>query len=416
VTPSPVPVSLRAARRLAVARQGLTGNRPRPRGPAGILSVVRELGYVQWDPVSVVAPSHLLSFWNRVDGFRPSDLERLLWQEKRLFEHWTPILSLVLTEDYPLFRSLMRRYPQSLSSSWGNQRLSARQFLSRHRAVRAGILRQLRCGPRQLGEFADHRRTRRADRDWAPGSDVEEMLFHLTMTGEVMIVGHDGNQNLWGLASQFLPSWVERTPLSASEFERRAALRALHALGTATPREIMFYFVRGRYEHLDRALADLVEGGTIRRVRVEGRPAKEERYLLTEDLPQLEALVGPAWEPRLSLLPPFDNVVIHQDRARSVFGFDYVREQFLPKARRRFGTYVLPILRGDELIGRIDPRLDKDSGTLVVNAVHAGPAAPLTREVGVELGSRIQELAEFVGAREVAYPPKLPVGWRAGLR
>ncbi|MCI4346670.1 MAG: winged helix DNA-binding domain-containing protein, partial [Thermoplasmata archaeon] len=169
------------------------------------METVRALPYVQWDPVSVVAPSHLLSLWARLGSFRLSDLDRLLWTERRLLQHWIPFASVVATEDYPLYASLMRRYPGSLSDSWGAQRTRARAFLAEHGDLRRRVLAELRDGPLQLNQFKDHARTKRVSGDWEPSSTVAEMLWHLVMSGQAMVVGHDGNQNLWGLSSAFLP-------------------------------------------------------------------------------------------------------------------------------------------------------------------------------------------------------------------
>lgn len=115
MTSAPIRISLRAARRLAVTKQHLSGTRPRRATAERIVETVRDLPYVQWDPVSVVAPSHLLSLWARVGSFRLSDFDRLLWSERRLLQHWIPFAGVVATEDYPLYASLMRRYPESLS-------------------------------------------------------------------------------------------------------------------------------------------------------------------------------------------------------------------------------------------------------------------------------------------------------------
>ncbi len=413
---APLTASLETVRRLAVSKQHLAGKLPARVTPSAIVDVVRDLAYVQWDPVSIVAPSHVLSLWSRLGRFRLPDLEKLLWEEKRLFEHWTPLASIVLTEDYPLFRSLMARYPESLSSSWGSQRTQAQKFLARHGDLRRKLLRELRSGPLRLDEFEDHARTRTDDGEWTPGSDVSHMLFHLLMTGDVMVVGHRGNQNLWGLARPFLPSWVDREEVSEEGFERRAAQRALRALGTATPSEITYYFVRGRYSHLRAALARLKEEGTIHRVAVPELGSRDERYIHKLDVPLLDSIGGARWHPRLSLLPPFDNLICSTSRTERVFGFHYVREQFLPEEKRRFGTYVLPILWGERLIGRIDPRLDRERGELVINSVHAEPGAPLDRTVAAELGATIDRLAEFVGADRVAYSSKVPRGWKRDLR
>src|SRR5437879_4225412 len=105
-----ISTSLESARRLTVAKQHLAGKLPTGPAREAILSVIRDLGFVQWDPVNVVAPSHLITLWSRVGKFRMSDLDRLLWDDKKLFEHWSDAASIVLTEYYPLFYSLIKRY------------------------------------------------------------------------------------------------------------------------------------------------------------------------------------------------------------------------------------------------------------------------------------------------------------------
>lgn len=412
----PLSASLESVRRLAITKQHLAGKLPSRVTSNAVLSVVRDLGYVQWDPVTVVAPSHLLTFWARVGDFRPSVLEKLLWQEKTLFQHWTPMASLVLTEDYPLYLSLMRRYPDSLSHSWGNHRERAKRFLAQHSNLRRKILHELTKGPRSIGDFEDHHRSRSNEGGWSAGSDVSYMLFHLMMSGDVMVVGHRGNQNIWGLSEDFLPDSADRNALSEQDFEREAAQRALRALGTATPREIELYFVRGRYESIHRTLARLEDESLIHRVVVEGIGGRDQRFIHHLDVPILETLAADRFEPRLSLVPPFDNLLYSQARGVRLFGFDYVREQFLPKEKRRFGTYVLPIVWGEKLIGRIDPRLDKESRTLLIHGVHAEPDAPRDRDVAARIGETISRLARFVGATRVTYPSSVPKAWKSELR
>lgn len=413
---APLTFSLTAVRRLTVTKQRLAGRLPPRATKATICSVVRDLAYVQWDPVSVVAPSHLLSFWARLGAFRPSDLETLLWEERKLLLHWTPMATIVLADDYPLYHSLNRRYPESLTRSWGNHRVRAKAFLDGHSALRKKVLNELRGGPLTLGQFEDHARTSRDDGEFNPGSDVSLMLYHLLMSGEVMVVGHRGSQNLWGLSEQFLPRGVEKGDLTAEEFERAAAQRAIRALGTATPTEITYYFVRGRYDRLRATLAALEKESTIHRVVVEGLGGRDERYIHDQDVPLIESMEGRAWQPRVSLLPPFDNLICSTARTKRMFGFDYVREQFLPKEKRRFGTYVLPILWGDRFIGRIDPRFDKQSKELVINAVHVEPGAPTDRELGAGVREVIERLATFLGAQRVRYSPRVPAAWSGTLR
>ena len=409
-----ITTSLDCARRLAVTKQHLAGKVPTGPATEMIVSVIRDLGFVQWDPVDVVAPSHLITLWSRVGKFRMSDLDRLLWDDKKLFEHWSHAASIVLTEDYPLFYSLMKRYPESLSKSWGGWKARARKWLAENKGLRKKILNELGKGPLRLSEFEDHARGKRSADGWTSGSDVSTALFHMQMSGDVMVVGHEGRQNIWGLSETFLPSWVARNELPEQEVEREGAERTIRALGTASPSEINRYFLRGRYLDLKKALERLQEESTVHRVQVTGLGG--ERYIHDRDVQLLESMNSRVWQPRMSLLAPFDNLLAVREGTSRLFGFDYVHENFLPKNKRKFGTYVLPILWGDRFIGRLDPRMDRENERLVVNSIHAEPGAPKDKEVALKIRETIENLAEFLGAKEVEYTARVPRHWRNSLR
>src|SRR2546430_1949139 len=270
-----------------------------------------------------------------------SDLDRLLWDDKKLFEHWSHAASIVLTEDYPLFYSLMKRYPESLSKSWGGWKARARKWLAENKGLRKKLLNELGKGPLRLSEFEDHVRGKRSADGWTSGSDVSTALFHMQMSGEVMVVGHEGRQNVWGLSETFLPSWVQKKELSEPEVEQEGVQRTLRALGTASPSEINRYFLRGRYLNLKRALAHLQSESTIHRVHVAGLGG--ERYVHDRDVRLLDSFVSDASQPPMSLLAPFDNLLGVQEWTSRLLGFDYVHENFLPKDKAKFGTYLDPI-------------------------------------------------------------------------
>jgi uncharacterized protein len=379
------------------------------------VETVCDLPYVQWDPVSVVAPSHILSLWARVGSFRLPAFDRLLWTERRLLQHWIPFASVVATEDYPIYFSLMRRYPESLSDSWGSQRASARAFLAKHGDLRRRVLADLPGGPLQLNRFKDHARTKRIAGDWEPSSAVSEMLWHLLMSGQAMVVGHEGNQNLWGLPSAFLPSWVSREVLSEKEADLKAAQRALRGLGVATAKDVRYYFIRGCYRDIRSTLETLVADPRIHRVVIEGLPASDECFVHADDVALLDDLTRDKFSARVSVLPPFDNMICSQARGQRLLNFDYVREQFLPKAKRRFGMWVLPILRGEQFIGRMDARLDKEKRRFQVNALFAEPGAPMGPTVATEIREELDHFAAFLGADSVAFTSKVPSIWKGGL-
>jgi uncharacterized protein YcaQ len=358
----------------------------------------------------------VLSLWNRVGDFRLADLEKLLWDEKKLFLHWVNFAaSLVLTEDYPLYFSMMKRYPESIGKSWGSRKPNTRKFLADYNELGKSILSQLKKGPMQLTQFKEYKPAKSPD-GWTPGSSVTRMLFHLEMKGKIMVAGHQGNRNIWVPSEEFLPKGVEKKEIPEEELERLTAQRAIRALGTASAREINYYFPRGRYQNLKNALESLLEESTIHRVRVAGVQEKDERYVHDQDLKLLESMRDDALQPRVSLLPPFDNMVGTRGWTKRIFDFDYHLEMFFPQNKRKFGYYVLPILWGNRLIGRIDPVMERSKDRLLINSVHAEPGAPSDKEVASKIREKIARLGEFLGAKEVVYTARVPAVWKSSLR
>jgi len=414
LSPDQIPTTAQAVRRLAVTKQHLAGRLPKRASQEDLVELLRDIAYVQWDPVPIVAPSHIISIWSRVGAFRFADLDKLLWEEKRFLLHWIPFASIVLTEDYPIYRSLMERYPESLANGWRNHIPRAKRFLAQHTDLRRRILSELNDGPLVPTQFKDYRPKKSPD-GWSSGSDVSNMLYHMHMKGEVVVVGRQGNQNLYGLTKKFLPHLARTGGLTEEEYECRAAERALKALGAAREREIYLHFVRGRYRHLKQTLETLAGEGKIRPVKAEGVREKDQRYVHESDVRLLESMESNDWEPRVSLVPPFDNLLTG-GRLKSMFGFEYAREQFLPREKRKFGTYVLPIVWGDRFIGRMDPEMDRKKERLLVHSVHAEPGAPKDGEVASGISESVARLADFLGAKEVIYSTRVPDVWKSLLR
>ena len=157
-----------------------------------------------------------------------------------------------------------------------------------------------------------------------------------------------------------------------SHRNRRAAQISLKALGVGTRTHIRNHFVRGHYGGVDHALRDLQMDGLIIRAQVVGEygPWHGEWYIHRDDVPLLYHLES-GWSPRTVLLSPFDNLICDRARTLTMWGFDYMSEIYLPKSSRKYGYYVMPILHGDSIVGRIDPRMDRKTRTLIVNAVYA---------------------------------------------
>jgi uncharacterized protein YcaQ len=291
------------------------------------------------DPISTVAPPQHLVLWSRLGPYDRAELDRLLWEERKLVE-WNAFLW--PTEDLPLLKARMRRRDRPL-----DLRLIA--WLKENASYRRYVLRELeRRGPLLSREIADHARTKREAHRWWGERKMGLMLGVLNARGEVAVVGRRGRQRVWDLAERWYPE-TETVPWR--EAKRIFETRRLRALGV-----------------------------TLERGRLLAHP---------------EATDG-AVPGRTTFLSPFDRLVHDRDRAEALWGFFYRLEMYVPPARREYGYYVLPILRGDRLVGRIEPVHDRGAGVLRVKG--------LWWEQGVRpvsLAAPLRGLARWLGATTI---------------
>ena len=331
---APGTVSLAEARRIAVRAQLLDGS------AKGVLSTVRRLGFLQIDPIATVATPQRLVLWSRLGSYDVAELDMLLWEHRKLFESGAFIRPI---EDFPLILARMRRR-RTGKYAWERRGI---EFLKKNAGFRRYVLRELeRRGPLLSRELVDSSVRTWKSHGWHGNRNVTVTLDLLEDRGEVAVVGRRGGHRLWDLAERWFPE-VEPPPLE--DAERILAEKRWRALG-------------------------------VRR----GRNGKWDVH------PEADARPVPA---RTTFLSPFDRLVHDRARAEALWGFHYRLEMYVPKAKREFGYYVLPILRGDRLVGRIDPVFDRKSGVLRVNAVFWEPGAK-----AVSLQAPLRRLAKFIGA------------------
>ena len=327
-------MSLAEARRIAVRSQLLDGS------ASGVLETVRRLGFLQLDPISAVAPPQELVLWSRLGPHDRGELDRLLWEERSLVE-WGAFLW--PAEDMPLLLARMRRRRPGRTAS---ERI-ANEFLRENAAFRRYVLRELeRRGPLLSREIEDHVSMRREHHDWWGARKMGLMLEILAGRGQVAVVGRRGKQRVWDLAERWYPK-TER--VSWAEAERAFDEKRFRALGVR-----------------------------LERGRLVAHP---------------DATDGPVPD-RVAILSPFDRLIHDRARTEALWDFHYRLEMYVPRAKRRYGYYVLPILRGDRLVGRIEPVHDRKAGVLRVNGVWWEDSAK-----PVALARPLASLARFLGAR-----------------
>jgi len=323
-------VSEEQARRIAVRAQLLDGL------ATGVLETVRQLGFLQMDPIATIATPQQLVLFSRLGPFDATELDRLLWEERKLFEYDAFIYPI---EDLPLQRARMarrRRGGKLKRDEW------VRQFLRENARFRRHILRELDAkGPLLSRQFEQELMPRGHEHRWWGDRQVRLMLDILAARGEIAVAGRVGKLRVWDLPERVFP---ETESLSWREAERELERRRQRALGVWR------------------------EGGNwIAHPDVSDEPVPD----------------------RATLLSPFDRLIHDRKRAEALFGFYYRLEMYVPKAKREHGYYVLPLLVGDRLPGRAEPRLDRKSGTLELLGAWGDTA---------RLEEALAPLAEWLGA------------------
>ena len=303
-----VPVSVEEARRIAVRAQGLDGS------SSDVLETVHRAGFLQLDPISVVAPPQHLVLWSRLGPFDTAELDRLLWEERKLVE-WDAFVYPI--EDLPILKAFMRRRDRPIDLrhiAWLKENARFRRYVLKELAER---------GPLLSREIETHTSRVGGERhDWWGSRQMSLMLGLLNQRGEVAVVGRRGKQRLWDLAERWYPE-TETLPLAKA---------------------------RKLYE--DKRFRAV--GVKLLRGRLVAHP---------------EAQDGAVPGDRVTFLSPFDRLVHDRDRAEALWNFYYRLEMYVPKAKREYGYYVLPILAGDRIVGRIEPVFDRKAGELAVNGV-----------------------------------------------
>jgi uncharacterized protein YcaQ len=334
------------ARRIAVHAQLLDGS------ATDVLETVRRLGFLQIDPIATVAPPQQLVLWSRLGACDTTELDRLLWEERKLVE-WRAFIWPI--ESLPMLLARMR----SRTALNG----PAREFLRENASFRRTVLRELdRRGPLLARELHDPQASGREKHRWWGARRVGLMLEILAARGEVAVVGRRGGHRVFDLAERWYP---ETERLSLAEAQRLREEQRFRALGVRRRRD-------GSWEaHPD-----------------------------ADDSPVPD---------RVTLLSPFDRLIHDRDRAEALFGFRYRLEMYVPKAKREYGYYVLPLLVGDRIVGRAEPVWDKRAGRLDVRGAWGDTS---------RLDEALAELETWLGENGLAQPSlgkadsRMPTGHR----
>ncbi|MEA2676552.1 MAG: uncharacterized protein QOJ81_693 [Chloroflexota bacterium] len=395
-----IELSRDAARRFLVARHGLAPPRALPARPESVLTAVERLGVLQFDPLEVPgARNHDLVLHSRIAGYRREWCDQWLYgDDRRLFEIYNKSLNIVPTAELPHYSHSWTRYVERYSEG----------VLKEHADVVKEILAEIEArGPLTTADFAHHSYS--VDWWWAPTRAARAILEALFVIGRVGISRRAGNRRYYDLIERLVPADILANRESAEEATLHRLLSRFRAVGLTSPQANAEVIVgTGNAAERQRLTEELVARGEIVPVTVEDM--RGTRYAIASERHFLEAAARPgATTPAgVAFLAPLDPFVWDRRLLATLFDFDYIWEVYVPEHKRRWGYYVLPLLFGDRLIGRIEPRLDRATRTLRILGLWWQDGINPRREMGLvdTMRDAMRDYAAFVGARSVEWLPQ----------
>ncbi|HEY1332273.1 MAG TPA: crosslink repair DNA glycosylase YcaQ family protein [Actinomycetota bacterium] len=409
-------ISPDVARRYLTLHHFLAPPRSLPTGVRGVRTVFARFGSIQFDPIDVAGRNHDLVLLARVAGYRREMTERLLYKDRSLYETYNKGLSLVPIDELPWYRITWDR---------ARRRHEGGAF-DAHAPLVEELLERIRTsGPMSSTDVPAQAAI---DWYWRPTNQVRAILEALAEAGILGLVRRDGNRRVYDLVERLFPAKLLRRQVPPREQFRHKLLSRYRAhgllgrtgspelwLGTS-PRVGAIYGLEGDLPLAAAGrkvlLEELLEAGSLVPVSVDG--VRGERFVPEEAMPLLtraerEVAAGrpPGHAtPGVAFLAPLDPLIWDRDFLRALFGFDYVWEVYVPAAKRRWGYYVLPILYGDRLVGRIEPRTERKTKALRIAGLwwEAG-FDPLLADGFVEaFAEAIEAHRAFGGAERVVWP------------
>ena len=398
-------ISLKTAQTLAVVKQGLA-QRPSNTDKRTLLDIIHQIGLLQLDTISVVARSHYLVMLSRAGLYDRIDLDALLYPDQHLFQQWAHAACYIPIKHYDYFAPIIwaRR-------EWPIRREEERFSGLDPQAIMDSVLAEIRAkGPMCSRDFDDPREKRGTWWSYKPAKHALSILYD---RGQIMVQRRENFQIYYDLAERVYPPAVEPPVKTMNDYQRWGVERGLYHMGVATSNQVADYH-RIKKPLTRQILTEMVEKETAVPIMVEDW--KKQAYIHPDNLPLLEQIELGQYQPELTtFLSPFDNLTWYRDRLLALFGFDYKLEIYVPAAKRKYGYYVLPILHNGRFAGRLDPKADRKTKTMIIRHIYLEPGEVPDGELVEGIVEALREFMIFHGSEKLVIEYADPAPLKAAI-
>jgi len=386
----PVEISITEARKLALVSQQVPTS-SFSRGRKGVYEAIEHLGYVQIDTISVVERAHHLTLWNRVPHYRPRYLDDMV-RDRSILEYWSHAAAYLPMKDYRFTLPRMKAMSNGQRHWYQKNPKLMREILSRVRLE----------GPLRARDFESHHGSSGGMWKWGP---VKQSIERLFMEGKLLVTQRDSFQKVFDLTERVVPTEIDTSEPSTSEFAHHLIDRYLQAHGLGRLSEFG-YLRRGMAAAVKNALMEKIEAGDVAPLRIKRSGTV---YYAGQHFD--ETLAKRLSRSRVRFLSPFDNLIIQRKRIQQLFDYDYQLECYLPADKRQFGYFCLPVLWGGRLVARMDAKADRKNKVLIVRQLNLEPKFKNPDEFSEQLVKELERFAAFNGCDKIepgsASPPSL---------
>lgn len=383
-------------RRQVLAAQGLLQAQPFGTGLNGARNAIRHLGYVQIDTISVVERAHHHVLHSRVPRFTPAMTNRML-VDGDIFEYWAHAAAFLPMEDFR-FSLPYKHAIKSGQTHW---------FRTRDQKLMSELLARIHVdGPLRSRDVETDAASRAGWWDWKPAKKALEQLY---MQGDLMISNREGFQKTYDLPERILPSHINTTRPSTAEFAAHILEQQLRCQGCVSLKGLTYLRRNAELRQaLQRQLDARQDQGTLQAIRLRNG----EVYYIPEGLLDKPA---PRRSNRIRILSPFDNSLIQRERLKALFGYEYQLECYLPAAKRQYGYFSLPLLYGDNFVGRMDCKAHRKDGHLEIKSLHLEPTITPDEAFAAAFRDAMRSFVAFQGCASASLTQVHPVRCKAAL-
>jgi uncharacterized protein YcaQ len=387
-------ISRETARRLMIEKQGINNKITNP-CKEDVYSTIENLGCLQIDTISVIERAHYLTLWSRLGNYEKQHLDTLAYKERRLFEYWAHAACYVPMKHY-------RYYLQSMDDRKDELIARLKKRTGRGKELLDHVIQRIRDeGPLASKDFDSEKKQKGG---WWNRKDEKVAMDYLYGAGILAVSFRENFQRYYDFTENVIPTWVDMEPPSDDERVWFFTEKTMDCLGVIQPKEAREYYQHWAVNlgRTSSQIDELIkEQENVTSLELEG--ARSPYYCLRDDTTRLDEIDDDFDYNDVQMLVYFDNFMWNRERIQRLFGFESKLEIYLPIEERVYGYYHLPILYGDRIVARIEPKMDRSENKLIIRGYWTESEFKETEEYRDKLEKNLEDFAAFHGTKTIEW-------------